>query len=165
VGDLNWWLIIVVSSLVTEDKTEHLRKHTTPSLPCRPSNPRYPLEKAKPLLPSVFCEMSSSSSSSSIARGFVQRVAASLTSGHKDSNPESFRNKHPFEKRKAEADRIRLKYPDRIPVISEKAEKSEIPDIDKVSRHMPAFCRRLSLLYVRHLFLVYSSSFVPCCSF
>lgn len=35
------------------------------------------------------------------------------------------------EKRKAEADRIRLKYPDRIPVISEKAEKSDIPDIDK----------------------------------
>lgn len=35
------------------------------------------------------------------------------------------------EKRKAEADRIRLKYPDRIPVIAEKAEKSGIPDIDK----------------------------------
>ena len=35
------------------------------------------------------------------------------------------------EKRKAEADRIRLKYPDRIPVIAEKVEKSSIPDIDK----------------------------------
>nr|APT43514.1 autophagy protein ATG8d [Nicotiana benthamiana] len=31
----------------------------------------------------------------------------------------------------AEAARIREKYPDRIPVIVEKAEKSDIPDIDK----------------------------------
>lgn len=35
------------------------------------------------------------------------------------------------EKRQAEAARIRDKYPDRIPVIVEKAEKSDIPDIDK----------------------------------
>lgn len=38
---------------------------------------------------------------------------------------------HPSEKRQAEAARIRDKYPDRIPVIVEKAEKSDIPDIDK----------------------------------
>jgi GABA(A) receptor-associated protein len=38
---------------------------------------------------------------------------------------------HPPEKRQAEAARIRDKYPDRIPVIVEKAEKSDIPDIDK----------------------------------
>jgi len=43
----------------------------------------------------------------------------------------SFKKQHPLEKRKAEAQRIRSKYPDRIPVISEKAEKTEIPDIDK----------------------------------
>ena len=35
------------------------------------------------------------------------------------------------EKRKAEAERIRLKYPDRIPVIAEKADGTDIPDIDK----------------------------------
>lgn len=35
------------------------------------------------------------------------------------------------EKRKAEAERIRQKYPDRIPVICERAEKTDIPDIDK----------------------------------
>jgi len=46
------------------------------------------------------------------------------------------------EKRKAEADRIRLKYPDRIPVISEKAEKSDIPDIDK-SVALPSACGAL----------------------
>jgi hypothetical protein len=35
------------------------------------------------------------------------------------------------EKRKSEAARIREKYPDRIPVIVEKADKSDIVDIDK----------------------------------
>ncbi|KAJ0047235.1 hypothetical protein Pint_04110 [Pistacia integerrima] len=35
------------------------------------------------------------------------------------------------ERRQAEAARIREKYPDRIPVIVEKAERSDIPDIDK----------------------------------
>lgn len=37
----------------------------------------------------------------------------------------------PTEKRKQEAGRIRDKYPDRIPVIVEKADKSDIVDIDK----------------------------------
>jgi hypothetical protein len=35
------------------------------------------------------------------------------------------------EKRKSEAARIRQKYPDRIPVICEKANGSDVPDIDK----------------------------------
>jgi Autophagy protein Atg8 ubiquitin like len=35
------------------------------------------------------------------------------------------------EKRKSEAERIRAKYPDRVPVICEKADRSDIPDIDK----------------------------------
>ncbi|KAG6534542.1 hypothetical protein ZIOFF_008445 [Zingiber officinale] len=36
-----------------------------------------------------------------------------------------------IERRQAEAARIREKYPDKIPVIVEKAERSDIPDIDK----------------------------------
>ncbi|KAF8409573.1 hypothetical protein HHK36_005651 [Tetracentron sinense] len=43
----------------------------------------------------------------------------------------SFKLEHPLERRTAEAARIREKYPDRIPVIVEKAERSDIPDIDK----------------------------------
>lgn len=43
-----------------------------------------------------------------------------------------------LEKRKAEADRIRQKYPDRIPVICEKVEKSDIPTIDKKKYLVPA---------------------------
>lgn len=45
---------------------------------------------------------------------------------------------NPFDKRKAEAARIRQKYPDRIPVICEKAEKSNIPDIDKKKYLVPS---------------------------
>jgi hypothetical protein len=36
-----------------------------------------------------------------------------------------------IEKRKAEADKIRERYSDRIPVICEKSETSKLPDIDK----------------------------------
>ncbi|XP_076916856.1 autophagy-related protein 8C-like [Bidens hawaiensis] len=38
----------------------------------------------------------------------------------------------------AEAARIREKYPDRIPVIVEKAERSDVPDIDKKKYLVPA---------------------------
>ena len=36
-----------------------------------------------------------------------------------------------IEKRKAEADKIRERYSDRIPVICEKSASSKLPDIDK----------------------------------
>ena len=45
--------------------------------------------------------------------------------------PPTFKEEHPPEKRKEVADRILDKYPDRIPVIVEKAPKSDAPDIDK----------------------------------
>mmetsp|Transcript_93055 Transcript_93055/g.226028 ORF Transcript_93055/g.226028 Transcript_93055/m.226028 type:complete len:119 (-) Transcript_93055:268-624(-) len=50
----------------------------------------------------------------------------------------SFKDSHPVEQRQAESERIRAKYPDRIPVICEKAEKSDIPDIDKKKYLVPA---------------------------
>lgn len=50
----------------------------------------------------------------------------------------SFKKEHPFEKRQAEAQRIRSKYPDRIPVICEKADRSDIPDIDKKKYLVPS---------------------------
>ena len=42
------------------------------------------------------------------------------------------------DKRKAEAERIRAKHPDRVPVICEKADRSKIPDIDKKKYLVPA---------------------------
>jgi len=43
-----------------------------------------------------------------------------------------------LDKRKAESSKIRSKYPDRIPVICEKAEKSNIPEIDKKKYLVPS---------------------------
>uniref|UniRef100_A0A0G4F1A1 Autophagy-related protein n=1 Tax=Chromera velia CCMP2878 TaxID=1169474 RepID=A0A0G4F1A1_9ALVE len=43
----------------------------------------------------------------------------------------SIREEIPFEKRSHEAQRIRAKYPNRIPVICEKSKRSDLPEIDK----------------------------------
>ena len=37
-----------------------------------------------------------------------------------------YKEEHPFEKRRAEGEKIRRKYPDRVPVIVEKAPKARI---------------------------------------
>ncbi|KAK2447833.1 Ubiquitin superfamily protein [Trifolium repens] len=50
----------------------------------------------------------------------------------------SFKTQHPFERRQAESTRIREKYPDRVPVIVEKAGRSDIADIDKKKYLVPA---------------------------
>ncbi|CAO2827253.1 unnamed protein product [Amaranthus hypochondriacus] len=50
----------------------------------------------------------------------------------------SFKEENSLEKRCAEAARIRAKYPDRIPVIVEKAENSDITSIDKKKYLVPA---------------------------
>jgi len=49
-----------------------------------------------------------------------------------------YKEENPFEKRKAEGEKIRKKYPDRIPVIVEKAPKSRIRDLDKKKYLVPA---------------------------
>lgn len=49
-----------------------------------------------------------------------------------------FKEEHDETKRKSEAARIRAKYPDRIPVICEKDDRSDIPDIDKKKYLVPA---------------------------
>lgn len=54
------------------------------------------------------------------------------------TNSAIFKKEHSFDKRKSEAQRILDKYPDRIPVICEKAEKSDIPDIDKKKYLVPS---------------------------
>ncbi|KAI6780329.1 Autophagy-related protein [Emericellopsis cladophorae] len=55
-----------------------------------------------------------------------------------DKMRSKFKDEHPFEKRKAEAERIRQKYSDRIPVICEKVEKSDIATIDKKKYLVPS---------------------------
>ena len=43
----------------------------------------------------------------------------------------SFKESHPYENRREEAERMLEKYPDRIPCIIEKHSSSKLPDIDK----------------------------------
>ncbi|CCD22316.1 autophagy-related protein 8 NDAI_0A01580 [Naumovozyma dairenensis CBS 421] len=50
----------------------------------------------------------------------------------------SFKQEYPFEKRKAESDKICQKFEDRIPVICEKADNSDIPEIDKRKYLVPS---------------------------
>ncbi|KAJ3004353.1 ubiquitin-like protein atg8 [Thoreauomyces humboldtii] len=59
-----------------------------------------------------------------------------------------FKDDHPFEKRKQEADKIRQKYPDRIPCIVEKAEKSDIERIDKKKYLVPCDLTIAQFVYV-----------------
>ncbi|KAI5078849.1 hypothetical protein GOP47_0006520 [Adiantum capillus-veneris] len=43
----------------------------------------------------------------------------------------AFKKEFPFEERTAKASRMREKYPDRVPVIVEKASRTDMPDMEK----------------------------------
>ncbi|KAJ8442317.1 hypothetical protein Cgig2_011240 [Carnegiea gigantea] len=72
------------------------------------------------------------------ARDVRRAENSNSTSGSASMAKSSFKAEHPLEKRQAEAVRIREKFPDRIPVIVEKAERTDIPDIDKKKYLVPA---------------------------
>lgn len=59
----------------------------------------------------------------------------------------------PFEKRCAESSRILAKYPDRIPVICEKAARSDLPEIDKKKFLVPGsmLCGEFKYIIHKHL--------------
>lgn len=48
-----------------------------------------------------------------------------------------FKDEHTLEERKRESEKMKAKYPDRIPIICEKAERSDVPDIDKKKYLVP----------------------------
>merc|ERR1712211_137494 len=49
-----------------------------------------------------------------------------------------YKEEHPFEKRRAEGEKIRRKYPDSVPVIVEKSPKARIGDLDKKKYLVPS---------------------------
>lgn len=49
-----------------------------------------------------------------------------------------YKEDHPYEYRKKEGEKIRKKYPDRVPVIVEKAPKARVPDLDKRKYLVPS---------------------------
>ena len=61
----------------------------------------------------------------------------------------SFKDEHPFDKRKSEADKIRHKYQDRIPVIVERnAKERNIEEIDKKKYLVPGELTVSQFMYV-----------------
>lgn len=50
----------------------------------------------------------------------------------------TYKEENTFEKRKTEGEKIRRKYPDRVPVIVEKAPKTRIADLDKKKYLVPS---------------------------
>eukprot|EP00434_Breviolum_minutum_P016744 symbB.v1.2.014767.t1/scaffold1084.1/size139254/6 len=59
----------------------------------------------------------------------------------------------PFEKRAAEAQRILSKYPDRVPVICEKAQRSNLPEIEKKKFLVPGsmLCGEFKYIVHKHI--------------
>ena len=75
-----------------------------------------------------------------------------MTSKYKQQHPDfgkwhKVKLKLISEQRKNEAERIRERYPDRIPVICEKSETSKLPDIDKTKYAFTHhYCRKVTYL-------------------
>ena len=65
----------------------------------------------------------------------MEKIFTSLYSNHEKSIF-NFKNKFPYDKRYEEAYKIKLKYPDRIPVICQMAGKN-IPDLDRKKYLVP----------------------------
>ncbi|KAI4365469.1 hypothetical protein MLD38_021453 [Melastoma candidum] len=78
----------------------------------------------------------------------IGEVVSGRFCGVLEMSKSDFKILHAFEKRHNEAARIREKYPDRIPVIVEKADRSDILDIDKRKYLVPADITVGQLVYV-----------------
>eukprot|EP00927_Polykrikos_kofoidii_P015788 TRINITY_DN17067_c0_g1_i1.p1 TRINITY_DN17067_c0_g1~~TRINITY_DN17067_c0_g1_i1.p1 ORF type:complete len:129 (+),score=23.39 TRINITY_DN17067_c0_g1_i1:54-440(+) len=65
----------------------------------------------------------------------------------------SFQESVSFEKRSAEASRILAKYPDRVPVICERAPRSDLPDIEKKKFLVPGtmLCGEFKYIVHKHI--------------
>ncbi|WOL10162.1 autophagy-related protein [Canna indica] len=63
-------------------------------------------------------------------------------------NQSSYKLQHDFEKRKSESQRIKDKYPGRVPVIVEKADRSDVPNIDKKKFLVPGGITHGQFVYV-----------------
>lgn len=83
----------------------------------------------------------------------------------------SFRKQYSFDKRIAEANRVISKFRDRIPVIVERAERSDLPEIDKKKYLVPCDLTFGQFMYVvrrraklppeKALFCYAGESFLP----
>ncbi|CAJ1348935.1 unnamed protein product [Effrenium voratum] len=65
----------------------------------------------------------------------------------------SLKESVPFDRRKAEAERILSKYPDRVPVICEKAPRTNLPEIEKKKFLVPGsmLCGEFKYIVQKHI--------------
>ena len=94
----------------------------------------------RPQLVLVYCAVQLSASQ---AREYwLAELQLSSESSHSQSLSVNmkwqYKEEHPFEKRRAEGEKIRRKYPDRVPVIVEKSPKARIGDLDKKKYLVPS---------------------------
>uniref|UniRef100_A0A670Z6E2 GABA type A receptor-associated protein n=13 Tax=Bifurcata TaxID=1329961 RepID=A0A670Z6E2_PSETE len=73
-----------------------------------------------------------------LGEGEISLSAASLPPSVAAVMKFVYKEEHPFEKRRSEGEKIRKKYPDRVPVIVEKAPKARIGDLDKKKYLVPS---------------------------
>lgn len=52
-------------------------------------------------------------------------------------NMNNFKKKYPFDKRKNDANTVLEKYPERIPIVVQRQENSELPEVDKCKYLVP----------------------------
>lgn len=103
----------------------------------------------------------------------IENIIRNSKSNINETFFETFKNKHSNEKRQKESNRIREKYPDRIPVIVEKSDSS-LPDLDKTKYLVPVdltvgqfilvIRKRLTLDSSVGLFLFFNNSIMANCS-
>jgi GABA(A) receptor-associated protein len=84
-----------------------------------------------------------------------------------------FKEEYTYEQRKAESNRVFLKYPDRIPIICEKSKNSKLNEMDKKKYLVPCdltcgqfvfvIRKRLTLPAEKGIFLFINGS-IPCSS-
>ena len=83
----------------------------------------------------------------------------------------SFKTKFDFETRKKESDKIKTKYPNRYPIIINKAKKCDLPEIEKtkflipgdlnISQFMCVIRKRIELESTDSLFLFINDKVIP----
>ena len=83
-----------------------------------------------------------------------------------------FKDQYSFESRANEATRVLLKYPDRVPIICEKTQQKDLPDIDRnkylapmkltIGEFTHVIRQRIKLKPEEALFLFINNKLLPC---
>jgi len=77
-----------------------------------------------------------------------ENIINKIKNKKEENNDSKFRKNYNLEKRKSESSRIKLKYPNRIPIICEKNRNCDAPNIDKNKYLVPMDLTVGQFLYV-----------------